>query len=521
MVDVIGNRTLNELIDEREHTCGSRIALTVEDTSGKTVSLTYAELAAATRRVAGGFTEAGVRQGDTVLVHLPNSLELLLSWFGLARLGAVMVPSNPGLTAREIDYMADRAGVVAAVARSTDLQQVRTATSLAENRFVVVGERSPGTRSFADLLTAAEPTAFPVVRSEDVVEMIFTSGTTAAPKGVLITHANCLRSGEQVAKSLYLTPEDCCLSALPAFHVNAQSSTILPSLSVGARFVLLEQYSASRYVEQLADHGATITSLVATQVRTLLRQPERESDRAHQVRHVFYAINVSDREYHEFEERFGMRLLNGYGLSEAMTAVTIAPIHGDRGWPSVGLPLIDREVRIMDPEGRELPAGEIGEITVRGIPGRTIMKGYHDDPEATRQALRDGWLFTGDSGYVDDRGYVYFVDRKKDMIKRSGENVSASEIETVLSEHSSILEAAVIGVPDELRDEAIWAYVVPAAGTRLEAEEVLEYCRGRLAAFKLPSVVEIREALPKTSIGKIEKKVLRAEAGRQSAVGRT
>ncbi|MTD57058.1 AMP-binding protein [Amycolatopsis pithecellobii] len=509
MVDVVGSRTLNDLLDEREASDGQRTACTIEALSGERVELTYAELASTTRRLAGGFSRAGIGKGDAVLVHLPNCVELVLSWFALARCGAVMVPSNPLLTVREIAYAATKAEVVAAVTRPDHQAAIRQAVpGLADDKVFVTGTTFPALLEGDEFSGAS-------VQDTDVVEMIFTSGTTAAPKGVLLTHANCLRSGEQVAKSLYLTPDDCCLSALPAFHVNAQSSTILPALSVGARFVLLESYRASQYLHKLAEHAATVTSLVGTQVRTLLRQPVSPADRAHHVRHVFYAINVLDAEYREFERRFGMKLLNGYGLSEAMTAVTIAPIFGNDGWPSVGLPLIDREVRIVGADGNEASTGEIGEITVRGVPGRSIMKGYFKDEAATRAALRDGWLYTGDSGYVDEKGYVYFVDRKKDMIKRSGENVSASEIEAVLLEHPGVAEAAVIGVPDEVRDEAIVAYVVARDGEVLTAGEILEFCSSRLASFKLPSRVELPASLPKTSIGKIEKKALRAEAGQR------
>jgi crotonobetaine/carnitine-CoA ligase len=512
VVDVVGNRTINDLLDERELSDGDRPALTIESRSGQRVDMTYAELAVASRQLAGGFHGAGIGHGDAVLVHLPNSIELVLTLFALARIGAVMVPSNPVLTAREIAYSATKAQVVATVTRGEFVATVREAQpDLSDDRLFVVAPIDPEANDFAALRAAPEYHDSNVVDS-DVVEMIFTSGTTAAPKGVLLTHANFLRAGEQIAMSLYLTPQDCCLSALPAFHVNAQASTILPSLSVGARFVLLETYSASQYTAKLVEHGATITSLVGTQVRTLLRQEATPHDTTHQVRHVFYAINVPDPEYHEFERRFGMKLLNGYGLSEAMMAVTIAPIYGNDGWPSVGFPLIDREVRIVGPDASPLPDGEIGEITVKGIPGRTLMKGYFNDDAATSLALRDGWLFTGDSGYIDAKGYIYFVDRKKDMIKRSGENVSASEIEAVLLEHPGIAEVAVIGVPDPVRDEAISAYVVARPGVELTVDDVMSFCGSRLAVFKLPSFVNLRAELPKTSIGKIEKKALRAEA---------
>ena len=508
MVDSIGTRTLNDLLDERAALDGGRLAITVEDASGHATRLTYGELRKEVMRTAGGCQRLGLGHGDAVLVSLGNSVEFVVMWFALARIGAVLVPLNPALTSREVAYAARKVGARAVVARSGDLEVIGAAAGLARDRWVSVGDPVAGTLGWAELSSGSEPVELPSVADVDVVEIIFTSGTTAEPKGVLITHANCLRSGEQVARSLWLTPEDTALSALPAFHVNAQSSTILPALTVGARCVLLEQYSASRYIGQLRQHGATVTSLVATQVRTLLRQPPTQADDDHAVKRVFYAINVTDGEYEEFERRFGMRLLNGYGLSEAMTAVTIAPMYGDRGWPSVGLPLVDRLVRIVDSEGREVPTGEIGEILVGGVPGRSLMRGYHEDPEATEKALRNGWLHTGDFGFLNERGYLHFVDRKKDMIKRAGENISASEIESVLLEHPGVTEAAVLGMPDDVRDELVLAVV---AGSDLTVDGVLEHCRERLAPYKVPSRIEIRTGLPRTSIGKIEKKQLRTE----------
>lgn len=509
MVDIAGSRTLPDLLDEQAAIRLDAPYLTVEAADGGCVTLSYREVAAQTRRIAGGFAALGVRPGDAVLVHLPNSVEFVLAWFALARLGAVMVPAHTAHTAREIGYAAQRAGARAAVTRAATVGILVEATDglLPPTRIVTVGAVA-GHPAFAGL--ADHPPSGHRPRPDDVQEIIFTSGTTAAPKGVELTHAHAVRSGLQIALSLQLTPEDVCLSSLPAFHVNAQSSTLLAALSAGAHAVLLEVYSASRYVGQLVAHGATITSLVAMQVRTLVRQPASAQDREHRVRAVFYAINVTDVEFAEFEQRYGMRLLNGYGLSEAYTAVTIAPLHGERRWPSIGRPLLDREVRIVDEVGEPVPPGTVGEITVRGTPGRTIFRGYLGDPAATAAALRGEWLHTGDLGRADQDGLLYFVDRKKDMVKRGGENVSAAEVEVVLLEHPAVTEAAVIGVPDEVRDESIVAFVAvadPAVGP----DELVEHCRGRLAPFKVPSAVVIRDELPKTSIGKIEKKALRAE----------
>jgi crotonobetaine/carnitine-CoA ligase len=286
---------------------------------------------------------------------------------------------------------------------------------------------------------------------------------------------------------------------------------LLPALGAGATLVLIEEYSASKFWGQVRRHRATHTSLVAMLLRTLMLQPAEESDRDHCLRTVNYAINVPAAEKDAFEQRFGVELINGYGLSEAMIGVCAAPLHGDRRWPSIGPPAIDRLVKVVDDEGNDVPAGVVGEIVVWGVPGRTITAGYYKDPQATERAIVDGWLHTGDNGYADEDGFLFFFDRKKDVIKRAGENVSASEVEVALLEHPAVRIAAVIGVPDPIRDESVKALIVVADGETLGEEEIVEHCRRRLAPFKVPTIVEFRDSLPLTSVGKVEKKVLRAE----------
>jgi crotonobetaine/carnitine-CoA ligase len=281
-------------------------------------------------------------------------------------------------------------------------------------------------------------------------------------------------------------------------------------MTAGACLVMLEEYRATRFWGQVREHRATLTGLVAMLLRTLMAQPPAAEDRDHVLRLVNYAINVPDAERAAFEERFGVTLANGYGLSEAMLTVCHVPIHRPKRWPSIGLPAGERRVRVVDEAGEEVAAGEVGEITVHGVPGRTLMKGYYKDPAATADAIRDGWLHTGDNGWADELGYLYFFDRKKDVIKRAGENVSAMEVETVLLEHPEIALAAVVAAPDPIRDEAVKAFVVRREGSALEIEAIQAFCAERLAPFKVPTIVELRDELPLTSVGKVQKRALRA-----------
>ena len=253
------------------------------------------------------------------------------------------------------------------------------------------------------------------------------------------------------------------------------------------------------------------------QLRTLIAQPPADGERTHALKKVFYAINVSDQEKQTFEERFGVDLINGYGQSETMTLLTVSPVASPRRWPSIGLPAPGRTLLLLDEEGREVATGEVGEIAVRGIRGRTVMLGYYKDEQSTAQTIRGDLLHTGDNAYADEQGYLYFFDRKKDMIKRAGENVSAIEVESVLADHPGIAEAAIVGMPDPIRDEAVAAVVVLGDGVELTVDEVREYCSERLSRFKVPTIVSFETELPKTSIGKVRKDELRRKLERAGA----
>lgn len=517
-VDLVGKRNLRDLLVERTQRQPNKPYLVFEDRAGEVQEFSYDEFLRNVRRAAAGFVGLGISHGDAVVIHLPNSPEFLFSWFGLTWIGAVAVPSNTANTKPEMEHIFGHSEAVAVITSSEHRDVVHAAAASAPDlKHRIMARTATGVEGdvlFADFLAADNEPPDVAVDGDDVAQMIFTSGTTSRPKAVMLTHANCLRSGERASRAAASDDTDRFLTALPAFHVNAQSMTILTALTLGATCVLLEEYRASKFWSQLRTHRATSVSLVAMQVRTLLAQPPSEDDSRHSLRRNFYAINVLDSEKDEFERRFGIELVNGYGLSEAMTIVTVAPVFGEKRWPSIGLPAHDRIVRIVDESGNDVPVGETGEIIVWGIPGRTLMKGYFKDPDATAAALRDGWLHTGDNGYFDEKGYVYFFDRKKDVIKRAGENISATEVESALLTYADIDEAAVIGVPDPVRDEAVKAIIVPRSGVQLTEEDVTAFCRERLASFKIPTIIEIVDALPKTSIGKIEKKLLRQQSSK-------
>lgn len=517
-MDPIGTRCLGDLLEDRAARCAGRPFLVYEDRTGAVQTLSYGAFDTRVNQVANGLRSRGVGEDEKVAVHLSNTPELLFTWFALAKLGAVMVPSNTANTPAELEYLlntSDATTLVTEPAHVGRFETIRGSCPRVRRLFLArATEPAPGSRLWDELWRDQPPRlARPALHNEAVVELIFTSGTTARPKAVMITHANCLWSGERAAKHFRLAPGERSLTALPCFHVNAQSYTVLPALTVGGTVILLEAFVAATFWEQARRHHADVVGLVAPLLRMLLAQPARPTDRDHRIRLVPFGLNVTEQEREEFESRFGAPLLKGYGLTEAMTMVSRAPLDGPAHWPSIGLPAIDREVKLVDEQGNEVPPGNVGEIAVKGVPGRTLMRGYYKNPEATAEVLRDGWLLTGDTAWMDEGGYLHFFDRKKDVIKVNGENVSAVEVEQTLIEHPGIVECAVIALPDPLRDEAVKAFVVVRPGATLSVDEVQAHCAERLAKFKVPRFVEFRASLPKTAIGKVEKRLLR-EAGR-------
>ena len=299
---------------------------------------------------------------------------------------------------------------------------------------------------------------------------------------------------------------------LPLFHVNAQFMSVMPVLTAGATLIMTEAFSASRYMEQVRCHRATTASLVATTLTMILNQPASELDSCNDLRLVIYAIGLPQEKLIAFQERFHAPLCELWGMSETLGATTINPLDGEMRLNCIGIARKENQVKIVDDDGRDVPSGTVGEMVVQGVPGRTLMKGYYNDPAATESTIRDGWLYTGDNAYMDEQGYFYFVDRKKDMIKRAGENVAACEVEYVISLHPAVQEVTVVGVPDAVREEAVLAFVIVRPGECCSEQDIIDWCSGKLADFKVPGSVRFVSDFPRTSLGKVQKNILRQQA---------
>lgn len=526
VLSATGADTLAALLARRAREQGKATFLVFEDLAGNVSTFTYAAMLRRAARTANLLRRLGIRKGATFHVHLPNCPEFYDCWFGGALLGAVMVPTNPLSTADELAYILTHAECGVSITQPDLFPAVAAARPQAPAlRHVLLARASqaePGTLLY-DAEAAREPETLadpPALGPLDVAGMLYTSGTTSRPKGVLITNANYLYVGEVVAQHLRIRPDDRLLIVLPLFHGNAQYYSTMSALVTGASVALVERFSASRFAQQAARLEATVASLFAAPIRMILAQPPGPHDRAHRLRVALFAQNVTEEQLAAFEARFGCPLLQIYGMTETVAPPTMNPLYGERRNMTIGRPILAARLRVVDADGRDVPAGEVGQLLVHGEPGWTLMLGYFKNPEATAETVRDGWLYTGDNVRVDADGYLTFVDRGKDMIKRAGENVASSEVERVLNEHPAVFESAVVGVPDPIRDEAIKAFVVFHPGQTATEEELIAWCAARLARFKVPSFVEVVEQLPRTSVGKIQKHLLRSgAAGGRTAKG--
>ncbi|OLR94420.1 class I adenylate-forming enzyme family protein [Actinokineospora bangkokensis] len=440
--------------------------------------------------------DAGVRAGGVVAVKLTNRVELVVAMFAAWRLGAALTPVNPALTAAETAYQLTDSGAAVLVTDHLD-------DAPADGPVVVpVDQLTTGTPGGSTEAVAAE--------DEDIALIIYTSGTTGRPKGVLLTHANLDAMTESSLLATGIGADDHCLLILPLFHVNGIVVSVLTPLRAGGRTTIVGKFSARSFFTSVERARPTYFSGVPAIFAMLANLPDDQMPDTSSLRFVVCgAAPMPAPLISAVEKRYGVTLVEGYGLSEATCGSTLNPVRGTRKPGTVGLPMPGQRVAVMAEDGTLLPPGETGEVVVSGP---TVMKGYLNRPEATDEALRGGWLHTGDVGRFDEDGYLVLVDRIKDMIIRGGENIYPKEIETVLHEHPEVFEAAVIGVPDPVLGEVPVAVVSLRGAATTTAEELTDFLRERLAAYKVPSRVDLVAEVPKNQVGKIDKPALRARA---------
>ncbi|MDX2380132.1 MAG: AMP-binding protein [Acidimicrobiia bacterium] len=480
--------------------------LTFEAADGAVTDWTYAEFDIVVARMATELAAHDVGPGGSVHLALTNCPTFIAAWIATVRLGGCIVPSDPmGRTAEFEDHIG-RTQPVAGFCAESRLDVYRPA---AGDIAVFPTDEAD---SELQWLPAEQFTAWPTYGAHDAAAVMFTSGTTGRPKGVVVTQANYAFAGKVMAEAADLRHDDRQIVVLPMFHANAQYYSFASAIWVGASIALMHTFSASGFLPQAVRHQATCASLFAAPLRMILARGRPVDGLA--LRHCWFAQNLADDQYETLADWFGCRPRQLYGMTETIPAVLTDNAIDQRA-DSMGFVTPGCEVEIHDADGAEVPAGEVGELVVRGAPGTTLFREYLTDPETTAASFHGTWFRTGDRASRDIDGRFFFDGRRSDVLKVAGENVSTVEVEAVLTAHPLVLEASVVGAPDPVRDEVPVAFVVPNDPAEPPTSDaLLEWCSGRLGKAKQPRDITMLDELPRTSVGKIRKFLLKEEVQR-------
>lgn len=504
--------------------------------------LSYRSLNEAADRFAAALSARGLAKGDRVSIFLPNCPQMVISYYGTLRAGGVAVSTSPLYSARELEHQLNDSGartivtisklypLVKEVAPRTPLKRI-IVTNIKEYfppllrlLFTLLKEKKeghrveldhgPGTERFKDFLSSGGPTPPSVEVHPDAPALLqYTGGTTGLAKGALLTHRNLVTNTMQTGAWLIQDRGgiEVFLGAIPFFHVYGMTVVMNLCISLGHTMVLMPQFKVKEVLEAIVKYRPTVFPGVPTMYVAINNFPEVGKYGLRSIKACLSGaaplpVEVQTR----FEALTGARLVEGYGLTETSPVTHANPLYGARKVGMIGLPLPDTDAKIVDLETgeRTLPPNEIGEVAVKGP---QVMRGYWNRPEETEKVLKDGWLYTGDIGYMDEEGYFAIVDRKKDMIIASGFNVYPRDVEEPLYEHPKVQEAVAVGLPDPYRGETVKVYIVLKEGQSATAQEFIDYCKEKMAKFKVPTLVEFRTALPKTLVGKVLRRTLRDE----------
>ena len=473
-------------------------------------TITYNELHKRVHILANALKKQGFKKGDFIHVLVQNSPETLMSYLAILKIGCVAGPINGWWKGPEIEYLLNDSkgrGLIIQDQYLPILEEIKDKCTHLEKVIQVGGDIAPGNVDFEDLLKDGDDTYVECdAAPEDIAYIFYTSGTTGNPKGVLLSHQNIVADANGINAALKTDEKKTFLCFLPLFHVNAML-TCTSSMEKGHTIVLRKQFSASEFWEVVDEYKVNFWSAVPAVYQILLTDPTRQKyDLSSLEFGICGAAPLTEETMTSFQETFDIPIVEGYGLTEGTCVSTINPRDGVRKIGSIGIALPGQEIKILDEDGNEQPVNEPGEICIKGD---NVMMGYFNKPEETAKTIVNGFLHTGDVGIIDEDGYIFIVDRKKDMIIRGGENIYPKEIDNLLATHPKITEAATVGVPDKTMGEEVKVFVV-AEDESLTEEEVIEFCKENLAGFKVPKYVELMEDdFPRSPIGKVLKKTLR------------
>ena len=509
------NMNIRKLLERKVRQHGDKPFIIFVDKDMKEEILTYRQFDEKVNRLGNWILSRGIKKGDFVLTHLPNSPGFLIALHACTKIGVAMIPSIIFDVAEDLEYklnFSEAKMVITDGEYFPRFDSIRDQCTSVKN-FVICrsSQKIPGTHALDDILASSSPELGPIeIDPLDTAMMLFTSGTTARPKGVVLTHANFMYQGEINTKTYALGPHDRTLIIMPLFHVNAQGISWFPSLTAGASIVVCEKFDASKFSQLARQYNCTFCSFVMTHLRMILAEPEHPLDGECKMWRCAYSIAIPDALWDAFERRFNTTLLDLYGLTEVAGVNIVSPIWGEHRRGSIGLSLHGYETIIVDDDRNEVPVGEAGEIVVKGEPGINLLKEYYKNPAAAPE-LADGLFYTGDYGKIDEDGYCYFLDRKKDVIHRAAELISAPEVERVINEHPAVNESCVIAVPDPRTEEAAMALVRLKEGRSATQTELALFCQNKMAKFKIPEYWVIQEEeFPKTAKGTIQKVHIRS-----------
>ncbi|MGZ5183647.1 MAG: ATP-dependent acyl-CoA ligase [Caldimonas sp.] len=522
-IHAMRDRVIGQLVAEKARLNGDRTFVRFEDRS-----YSYRDLDVLSNRIANGLAGLGVGKGTHVAFMLDNKPEIILVYFALAKLGAVAAPLNTAakgellayyLTQSDSELVIADAALVGRIAAVTDrAPKLRYIIALHEEQGERVDIGDPGLphSEFAALLAASDAAPAAEVRFCDLHTLIYTSGTTGPSKGNMSTHAHALSCGFELAQTYGYQPDDVLYVCLPMFHGNAWLCSVLPAFVADASIAVSRRFSASTFWDEIRRYGATQFNSLGAMTNFIWSRPPGPADRDHKVRQVM-VVPTPQHFYHAFEERFGIRFTSVYALTDCGMVTARGPNDPPEKWASGGKACEHVEIRIADDDDFEVPCGQTGEILVRTTMPWLHAQGYYNMPEATARTVRNLWFHTGDRGYLDADGYVYFVDRKKDAIRRRGENISSFEVEQIILKHPAVLDVAAFPVASEHSEDEVMVSVVLREGAKATEAELTEHCRENMAYFMVPRFIEFVAELPKTMTEKVEKYKLRADAEKRLA----